>query len=247
MSPSWKVHKEVCEKLLGFYNQEIDKIIDFEFSHDSSRYDVKELADVVNEVRNKYGSQGLKQFILHHYLDRLSDIIVREFIVYFDFYVSGYYTLEKSVLEFIEAVSEMIDKDPANILNLLIHPYDYLRYVTGILYSGKRKRKKRKEVKQRLAEAYDKLLQYPELKSLSPLISEIINLMKNNVEFILLSIFYNDKRIGNRIANSLTMKTLGEIWRNQSSQNNQAKNYFNKRALKKFYEYLFDYLLKNFY
>ncbi len=247
MSPSWKVHKEVCEKLLDFYNQEIDEIIDFRHSHDSSRYDVKELADVVSEVRTKYGTQGLKQLILHHYLDRLSDIIIREFVVYFSFYVSGYYTLEKSVLEFIKAVSEMIDKDPANILNLLIHPYDYLRYVTGILYSGKRKRKKKKEIEQRLTEAYDNLLRYPELKSLSSSVYEIINLIKNNIKFILFSIFYNDERIGNRIANSLIMKTLGETWRNQSYQNNQAKNYFNKKALKKFYEYLFDYLLKNFY
>lgn len=243
MSPSWKVHKEVCEKLLGFYNQEIDKIIDFEFSHDSSRYDAKELADVVNEVGSKYGSQGLKQLILHHYLDRLSDIIVREFTIYFDFYVSGYYTLEKSILEFIKAVSEMIDKDPANILNLFIYPYDYLRYIAGILYSGKRKRRKRKEIERRLKEAYDKLLQYPELNSLQPLISEVIKLMKNNIKFILFSIFTNDERIGNRIANTITMKTLGEVWRSQNYQS--AKNYFNKEALKKFYNCLLDQLLRS--
>ena len=188
--PSWKVHKEVCEKLLGFYNQEIDQIIDSEVSHDASRYDIDALARVIEYVESKYGCFGLKQIIMHHYLDRLSDIVVREFILYFDLYPP-----EKAVFEFVNSVREMIDKDPANILNLIIYPYDHLRYIAGVLYSGKRKRRKRKEIEQRLENAQRKLSAHLEVKNLSHLILEIVGLIKTNLKFILLSIFLNDEKM----------------------------------------------------
>ena len=74
--PSWATHNEVCEKLLGFYEREIDEIVDFKLGHDSSRYDAGKLAEAVNIVEKKYSELGLKQLILHHYLDRIQDLIV---------------------------------------------------------------------------------------------------------------------------------------------------------------------------
>jgi len=53
MTPAWKVHRIIGEKLLGYYNYEIDKIIDAELSHDASRYDVSKLAEAVRTIKNR--------------------------------------------------------------------------------------------------------------------------------------------------------------------------------------------------
>ncbi len=193
--PSWEIHKVVCEKLLGFYDLEIDKIIDFEISHDSSRYDIKLLAKITSYIEKKYGINGLKQFIMHHYLDRISDIVV-------------HYEVSKRSYPVGKILSpEMMDIDPNNILNVLIHPFEYLEQIAREMYPGKSKRKKRAEVIGRLYRAHQELPKYPELKRLQPLILEVRNLMKSNIEFIL-KLIHKDERTQKRIEQALKMKQL---------------------------------------
>lgn len=186
--PSWVIHRKVCEKLLGYYNQEIDRVIDSEISHDSSRYDIESLVKVVRYIKERYGIDGLKQFIMHHYLDRLSDIVVSA-------KTSG--ALSPSI----------IDSDPNNILNLLIYPYEYLEEIARRLYSGKSKRRKRSEVLGRLHRANQRLHQYPELKNLKPLILEVVKLIKDNIKFIL-DFIYKDERTWKRIEVARRMQQI---------------------------------------
>ncbi len=216
--PSWDVHRIVCEKLIGFYEQEIDKIVDTKSSHDSSRYDVKNLAEVVDSVYNEYGVEGLKQLILHHYLDRTSDILVRELLSHYELYISRYYTLEESYSNLVESISDSLDTDPDNILNLFIAPYYNLVQAASILHHGKRRRGKRKKIEQRLAKAYDELPQFPGLMSLSSIIVEIIYNMKINLKFIILSTFENDKKIDERIINSFIMSRYWSIYSPDSEE-----------------------------
>ena len=118
MSPSWEVHEIACKILIGFYNKNIDKIIDIDLSHDSSRYDIKELVRASKLIKDQYGLQGLKQLILHHYLDRLSDLAVSTLTMCFMLYSSGSTSVEEAASKFVNMMSDIADRDPNNILNL---------------------------------------------------------------------------------------------------------------------------------
>ncbi len=220
--PSWDIHKIVCEELIGFYEQEIDKFIDYEFAHDASRYDIKQLNKVINIIYNKYGSNGLKQLIVHHYLDRLADILLSELIHYFEVYLIENRTIEESIHELISSIKTRLDLDPANILNLFIQSLDRLMSVTGILYSGKGKRQKRLSLEERLKKAYNDLFNYPNLKHLlTGYIRDVISRVKTNLEFILyVIIVIDEERVDNKILQSFIMKQLGiyKPWKYQSEK-----------------------------
>lgn len=140
MSPSWEAHEIACKILIGFYDKNIDKLIDIELSHDSSRYNIKELVRASKLIRDQYGLQGLKQLILHHYLDRLSDLAVSTLAMCFMSYSSGSASVEEAALKFINMVSDIADKDPNNILNLFVYDTSYLKYIAEIWYSGIKKK-----------------------------------------------------------------------------------------------------------
>lgn len=77
--PSWKVHriigKIVC---VGFYDNEIDRLIDMIGEHDAGRYDPRVLHEHFKYVKERWGERGIVYYVLHHVLDRLSDILVSE-------------------------------------------------------------------------------------------------------------------------------------------------------------------------
>jgi predicted DNA-binding ribbon-helix-helix protein len=110
--PSHNVHAFIGKRICGFYNVEIDALIDFskknsskdedveiveeieipvrclpgmviietdivsKRSHDAGRTTCKVLFSQTREVLRKYGEQGVCYYILHHYLDKLEDIIL---------------------------------------------------------------------------------------------------------------------------------------------------------------------------
>ncbi len=77
--PSWKVHREIGEIVcLGFSDERIDEIIDFGGKHDSGRYDPSELRDQFLWALSNWGPLGGIYYLLHHVLDRLSEILVSE-------------------------------------------------------------------------------------------------------------------------------------------------------------------------
>ena len=76
---SWSSHRVVGQVICGTYYTSIDELIDNALGHDSSRYDIEKLYKLYKTVKQRYGEQGLCYAVLHHYIDRLSDIIASEF------------------------------------------------------------------------------------------------------------------------------------------------------------------------
>ena len=208
--PSWKVHRLVCEKLLGFYEEEIDRIVDELLGHDSSRYDVEALAKAVALVRRRYGYKGVAQLVLHHYLDRLSDRMASEMATQIEFLAHGIVSPEEAATRFLDRISWQVDRDPNNALNLLIHAPEELEPAISAMYIGRSKRRRRKEVTERLRANYKKLAQYAELTRLKPMIEEIAALAKRNLSFIIDTIIQHDERTLWRALHATGIKMLAE-------------------------------------
>jgi len=68
--PSWKFHKRWGKELLGYFNTDIDRLIDCR-GHDLARRIGYEnlLRKQVSYVKRKYGKIGVYYYILHHILD----------------------------------------------------------------------------------------------------------------------------------------------------------------------------------
>ncbi len=166
---------------MGFYEPKIDEIIDFKLGHDSSRYDADKLAEA-----------GLKQLILHHYLDRIQDLMI-------SYKAEGV----KNPKEF--------EFDERNIFNLIAYPPDLLEKATYDIYSripsGKSRRSKRREARKKLKEIYEGLKEHQELMCLKPLVREVIQMVENNFEFIMKCI-EQDKRTDKR---AIKAKLLGQV------------------------------------
>ncbi len=197
--PSWEIHERVCRKLIGFYDREIDKLVDSEGTHDASRYDIGVLVKHMQIIKDRFGDLGLKQLVLHHYLDRLADLCV-------SYKVSGFYY---TPYEF--------DLDPKNVLNLLVYPYEYLDKILRTKFSGKDNRNRRHQAFSILYNAYKNLQNCPEVKNLIPIIKEIIKLIKENLNFVLMEIS-RDEKVQKRVSNAMRMKALApkirEVWMN---------------------------------
>jgi len=74
--PNWALHRLWGERICSYYSGGIDSLVDKDFGHDSSRYDVETLEKAVDIVASKHGYRGLCYLALHHYLDRLVDLLV---------------------------------------------------------------------------------------------------------------------------------------------------------------------------
>ncbi len=104
--PSWRCHKLVGEIIcLGYYDHEIDRLIDAGGRHDLARYDEGELIREAMMVLRRFGGNGLCYYILHHVLDRLQDILVSELAQNFVLFKDGrdvnyvYELMRRSVLK----------------------------------------------------------------------------------------------------------------------------------------------------
>jgi len=94
--PSWRVHRIIGEIVCNFYNHEIDKLIDLTGKHDAGRYDSVILNEDLEYVFKRWGTEGVCYYILHHVLDRLSDIIVSELQQLCEAYVFGKISVEEA-------------------------------------------------------------------------------------------------------------------------------------------------------
>lgn len=113
--PSCKVHEIVGDRVCNYYNADIDKVVDEGTKHDASRRIVKRLAESVEYVSSRYGEKGLEHFILHHYLDRLSDISVMEALRSFELYVGGHVDLCGATSKVRERAKGLLNVDPRGV------------------------------------------------------------------------------------------------------------------------------------
>ena len=56
---SWNAHRILGDLLCSFHSSEIDRLIDFDKSHDPSRYNVDALEEVDIYVRSRFGDRSI--------------------------------------------------------------------------------------------------------------------------------------------------------------------------------------------
>ncbi|RLE55238.1 MAG: hypothetical protein DRJ40_08600 [Thermoprotei archaeon] len=170
---TWKLHRFIGEKLLGYSNPEIDKLVDCVTLHDVTRYNIEALVKVVEGiVYPRYGEIGLKYFTLHHFLDRIIEIEVKK---YKDYLILSYYASHISNLPFsfttytppiysrpeysacglVEDIMLRIGRDPCNVLTLFVARPEEIKHIIYLDYRGR----VRKMKLTRLKEAIEKLKQ----------------------------------------------------------------------------------------
>ncbi len=110
MSPSWKLHRLIGKIVCNFYDHRIDELIDIQ-EHDIGRYDKSALSKQFDYVWDKWGWEGICYYLLHHILDRISDILVSELSHLGEKYLDGVITLEEGYKEIVNKVFEKIKKD----------------------------------------------------------------------------------------------------------------------------------------
>jgi len=206
--PSWKAHREIGELICNFYSNEIDKLIDKQELHDASRYDIKELEKIVKEVKEKYGEKGLHYLALHHYIDRLADILVKELTDGYESYVNGK-DIKDIFLNMKEISLASLRVDPKNIFSLLIYDFETIKQKIGFLYP-KLKGKRRREIIERLKKAHEKLQTSNTLAELKPIALSVLKRIEQNFDYICLRILtdesFNTPRFLNRICQSIRMR-----------------------------------------
>lgn len=110
MSPSWKLHRLIGTIVCDFYDHKIDKLIDIR-EHDVGRYDKSALSKQFDYVWDRWEWKGICYYLLHHILDRISDILVSELSRLGEKYLDGTITLEEGYKEVVNRVFERIKKD----------------------------------------------------------------------------------------------------------------------------------------
>lgn len=187
--PSWRIHEKWGIRLLGFADRGIDKIVDEQLGHDSSRYDVEALNEIVCNIYAKYGAEGLRYFVLHHYLDRLMDILVMAFVHHYEYYAASEADPSKFAEDFLSEVEMMIRRDPKNLLSLFVCDLDTLLHTLRWMYPGKSRRRARKKFEEKLKEAYEAFRCDGGLrKKLSPAVGEVVDAVTRSLPCILLDV-----------------------------------------------------------
>jgi len=205
--PSYKIHEELGNIILGFAIPDVDRLIDESKYHDASRYSVPIFANQVKTVFSTYGEKGLYYFILHHALDRLVDRIVEELSFRFDVY-EGRCQPEKIVSDLLEVV-ETVDLDPSSILSTFVHKKEDLKW---LLPFGKRRRRKRKRLEERLDNAYSDINRYKWLKPLvTPIILEVFNKISQNKKIVLEYLLVHDDGVWKKLETSLRSKIASSV------------------------------------
>ncbi|GEM_PF-1782189 len=121
--PSWKVHRIIGEIVCNFYDHEIDKLIDLTERHDAGRYDSQVLKEQFKYVYRKWGAEGICYYVLHHILDRLSDIVVSELQQLCESYVFGKISVEEAYNRLYENSFRRLSDD----VKKFAKTYDYIR------------------------------------------------------------------------------------------------------------------------
>lgn len=209
---SWRAHRVLGELICSFHSNEIDRLIDSHKHHDSSRYNVDVLEEDVAYVKLKYGDKGLSYFVLHHYLDRLVDILTSLISEYYESYALGF--TKKNLKEIYQEIRseafERLQLDPKNILTLLVYDLDVVLSALHILYSGRRKRRERRRYKEILSKAYSRISTSGNLQYLRDIVIKVLDGIRDNFDYVLCVVLLDEgfKSRGtlSKIINALSIK-----------------------------------------
>ncbi len=145
---SWSSHRELGLLICGAYYPDIDKLIDVK-PHDLSIYNAVEFIKQYRYVKTVYGEKGICYFILHHYIDRLVDILSQDL---------SYFIIQPPpdiCNEFNKRIYDKLLNDPKNVLTIILH--SDLRKVLNLLYTFVRYSKDRREWEDRIRRNYEVL------------------------------------------------------------------------------------------
>ena len=156
--PSWRLHRGLGDIICGFSSTHVDDLIDRRLGHDSSRYDLDSLMELLEKV-STHGEGAICYALLHHYLDRLVDITVKHVSERFNAFRLG---LDPDFRGMVEAVRMHLEMDPKNVVSLLINRPEDLHWSLGTFYVGRGGRRRRKIAEERLGTAAVKLEDLPE-------------------------------------------------------------------------------------
>jgi len=139
--PSWKVHRTVGKVVCNFYDHEIDKLIDLTEGHDAGRYDSQVLKEQFEYVYEKWGPEGVCYYVLHHILDRLSDILVSELQQLCESYIFGKISVKEAYNRLYENSFKRLSNDVKEFANTYDHIKDgvlsyFSEYILASLRAG---------------------------------------------------------------------------------------------------------------
>ena len=211
--PSWYTHRVIGGRVCGYYNSDIDGIVDGVGGggHDVSRYDVGGFAEAVEYVRASFGEGGLCYFILHHYLDRLLDILVMSLVRVFESYKSNPTTSREAALQVKGMVGELLAKDPSNVLSLIVCDLGTLLKTLKSTYSeySRWQRERKRAKRERLLRAFNELTTgYKWLLELKPVILKVLEQVRESLDCILHTVYAYDW--GRVVPRGAELVTLGK-------------------------------------
>lgn len=215
--PSGEVHRKIGFLLLNFYDPEVDKLIDCDPDHDATRYDLDKAIILIEQIL-KRDDNRVRYAMLHHYLDRLVDLLVSEILRYIKIF--RWYEGREEVLKFwkvdpcdiIHVIKKDLTRDPCNIFNLFITPEDEIVYCIYKRYDSRR----RGELKRRFREQIEKLKKLretrPELYTyIAEKTLEVVDKIKQNFLLIIKIILFEDEQVNRKLDSALSQVIRGEI------------------------------------
>ncbi len=193
--PSWETHRRIGEALLGYSYSEVDEHVDKHLGHDSTRYDPNELVILVEKIFKRDGNK-VRYAILHHYLDRLVDLVSS---VVADLVESCRLDRCTDICDRLFEVREMISLDPCNIFNLFITDPRRIELFVEFRYIGRRYRKRRKTLIERIREQEGKLaklaISRPNLYYfIKSNVYFVIGKLEDNLKWILGALMFEDEQ-----------------------------------------------------
>ena len=227
------MHRLLGNSICSFYSTEIDSLIDQASRHDSSRYDVSELERIIRVIRSRYGNKGVCYFILHHYLDRLVDILVSILSRYYESYALENAELSEVYRKLREEVYVRLYHDPKNILSLLVSDLQKLLSTLYLVYTS-RNRSQNRYFEELLRKAYKEISKSKELQEIKDTVKFVLDTLYEALDCVLYSVLLDEtfrSSTLNRVGNTLQVKIARYTHRGSTEL---AGNLLNKEKISMF-------------
>ncbi len=221
--PSWEVHRKVGELLLGYSDTEVDKLVDCYLGHDTTRYDPDKVIKLIENVL-RCDNDRVRYAILHHYLDRLVDLVsmfisrLVEFCVRVPIYCPD-------VCEPFSKIEKFVVQDACNIFNLFItNPEELINFVYTWYYDSRRRRVKVGRVELWIEKIRELEATRPVLyKYIRDRALEVVEKLRRKLKMVLKVIMLEDEQVSRKLIYVTAMKIAGEVYRRGQETKEQVE------------------------
>jgi len=208
---SWRTHALVGDVLFSFHDNRIDRLIDNSLAHDLSRIDIGKLVEVVNKIKSLYPNdeRALYYFILHHYLDRLVDMLASEFAFYYD----SQQPIEEIYAQLRGTLLDRLYHDPKNVISLAIHDLDTLYGYLAVYHPNRRSDKRVFKWMEILRRAYEGIRAY-NLTWLKRYAEHVFLKIKEDFDLVLYYTLCDESTL-RKVLQSARMRIISKIYRSE--------------------------------